>query len=221
VSEPLRRGPAIGVALAIGAALVFVLVRQAPRAAAGPAMNAAAEPAAVGAVEPAAVAVEPAAEPAVVAAAGPTAVGAPSGAPGYVLMDLAAIKRVVHGSGRPVLVHFWASWCGPCLAELPLVDKFAREMKAKGVEVISLSLDDPARAGDRMLKVLAQSAPNLTRNIVQVSDSDAFISTIDPQWEGAIPAMFGFDAQGTLRGRLIGEVSRRDLDGLVARVSKR
>jgi thiol-disulfide isomerase/thioredoxin len=196
----MRRGPAIGVALAIGAALVFVLVRQAPRAAAGPAMTASAEP---------------------VAAPDPTPVAAPTGAPGYVLMDLPAIKRVVHGSGRPVLVHFWASWCGPCLAELPLVDKFAREMKAKGVEVISLSLDDPARAGDRMLKVLAQSAPNLTRNIVQVADSDAFISTIDPQWEGAIPAMFGFDAQGTLRGRLIGEASRRDLDGLVARVSKR
>ncbi len=197
VSEPARRGPAIGLALALGAALVFVLVRQAPRAAAGPSVNVAAE----------------------LAVAEPTPVAA-GGAPGYVLMDLPAIKHLAHGSGKPVLVHFWASWCGPCLAELPLVDKFAREMKGKGVDVVSLSLDDPGRAGDRVLKVLAQQAPNLTRNIVQVADSDAFVNTIDPQWEGAIPAMFGFDAKGTLRGRLIGEASRHDLDGLVARVSQ-
>jgi thiol-disulfide isomerase/thioredoxin len=203
VNEPARRGPAIGLALALGAALVFVLVRQAPRAAAGPAT---AEP-------PPAFEARPVGEP--------TPVAAPGAAPGYVLMDLPAIKRLAHGSGKPVLVHFWASWCGPCLAELPLVDKFAREMKGKGVEVVSLSLDDPGRAGERVLKVLAQQAPNLTRNIVQVADSDAFVNTIDPQWEGSIPAMFGFDAQGTLRGRLIGEASRRELEGLVARVSKR
>src|SRR5262249_33611996 len=93
--------------------------------------------------------------------------------PGYTLVDLAGITNLVRGRGRPVLVHFWASWCGPCLEELPLVDQFARDMKARGVDVISLSLDDPQRAGARVLEVLAARAPNLTRNIVKVPDSDA------------------------------------------------
>ncbi|HVZ74164.1 MAG TPA: TlpA disulfide reductase family protein [Polyangia bacterium] len=140
--------------------------------------------------------------------------------PGYTLMDLPAIEKAAKGRGKPVLVHFWASWCGPCLEELPVVDKFAREMRARGVEVLSLSLDDPARAGDRVVQVLTRSAPNLTRNIVKVADSDAFVNAIDPSWEGSIPAVFGFDAGGKLRGRLIGEASRRDLDGLVARVAR-
>jgi thiol-disulfide isomerase/thioredoxin len=141
--------------------------------------------------------------------------------PGYTLVDLAAIQRTVHGRGRPVLAHFWASWCGPCLEELPLVDKFARDMKARGVDVVSLSLDDPERAGAHVVEVLAARAPTLTRNIVKVSDSDAFINAIDPRWEGSIPAVFAYDDKGQLRDRLIGEATRRDLDSLVSRVSRK
>ena len=101
-----------------------------------------------------------------------------------------------------------------------ILERFARELKGRGIDVLSLSLDDPARAGERVVSTLARSAPSLTRAIVQIADTDAFIGAIDPQWEGAIPAMFAFDAKGTLRGRLIGEASRRDLDGLVARLPK-
>jgi thiol-disulfide isomerase/thioredoxin len=153
----------------------------------------------------------------------PAAAAPPPAAPGpgYTLMDLAAINREVRGRGRPVLLHFWASWCGPCLEELPLVDRFARDMKGKGVDVVSLSLDDPQRAGARVVEVLSARAPNLTRNIAKLGDSDAFINAIDPRWEGSIPAVFAFDDHGRLRDRLIGEASRSDLDGLAAKVSRK
>jgi len=143
---------------------------------------------------------------------------AAAGNPGFVLMDLGAIKRAVRGRGRPVIVHFWASWCGPCLEELPTMERFARDMRARGLDLISLSLDDPARAGERVVRILSQTAPSLTRNIVSVDDPDAFIGAIDPRWEGAIPALFAYDSRGQLRGRLIGEATRRDLDSLASRL---
>jgi thiol-disulfide isomerase/thioredoxin len=140
--------------------------------------------------------------------------------PGYVLMDLAALKRASRESGRPVFLHFWASWCGPCLEELPVIEQFARDVRARGVDFVSVSLDQPDRAGERVVRVLSDSAPSLTRNIADIADADAFIAAVDPSWEGAIPALFAYDAKGRPRGRLIGEATRRDLDNLAARLAK-
>lgn len=43
--------------------------------------------------------------------------------------------------GRPLLVNFWASWCGPCIEEMPLLDAFAAEQGGNGVQVLGIALD--------------------------------------------------------------------------------
>jgi thiol-disulfide isomerase/thioredoxin len=135
----------------------------------------------------------------------------------FQVVDVAAIKGLLHKSrGHVVLLHFWASWCYPCLKELPLIERFAREMKPRGLEVLSLSLDNPSRVGARVGALLQKLAPSLTPNIVQFDDADELIAAIDPGWVGAIPALFVYDHQGQLRGNLIGEASRAELDHLVA-----
>jgi thiol-disulfide isomerase/thioredoxin len=44
--------------------------------------------------------------------------------------------------GKVVLVDFWASWCEPCKKELPLLDKMAPKLKAKGIEIVAVNIDD-------------------------------------------------------------------------------
>ncbi|HVR63276.1 MAG TPA: TlpA disulfide reductase family protein [Polyangia bacterium] len=149
------------------------------------------------------------------AAAAAESLAAPAAPKTVTLVDLDAIKQQMQRSrGRTLVVHFWATWCLPCLKELPVVNRFAQEKKAYGVDVLSLSLDDP-RATARVAKVLGESAPALTRTIAKIDDPDAFIAQFDHKWAGAIPAMFVFDAQGHLRARYIGEATRPDLDGLI------
>jgi len=153
-------------------------------------------------------------------AAGDPKADAPAPAPGYVLMDLPAIRKAIKGShGHVVLLHFWASWCLPCLEELPLMDRMVREWKTRGVEVLSVSLDKPEEAGARVVKILAEVAPALTRSIARVDDADTFTASFG-SWEGTIPAVFAFDAEGRLRGGVIGESSRGALDELVGRAQK-
>jgi thiol-disulfide isomerase/thioredoxin len=47
-------------------------------------------------------------------------------------------------TGRPLLINVWASWCGPCIEEMPALDAFSREQGAKGVQVVGIALDDAA-----------------------------------------------------------------------------
>jgi len=45
--------------------------------------------------------------------------------------------------GRPLLLNFWATWCGPCVVEMPILDRFARERAADRWQVLALAIDQP------------------------------------------------------------------------------
>lgn len=67
--------------------------------------------------------------------------------PAIELPDLdGAIKKFSDFHGKVILLNFWATWCGPCVAELPALEQLYSRLKEKGFTVVAIGVDDEASA---------------------------------------------------------------------------
>ncbi len=75
--------------------------------------------------------------------------------PSIALPDLQGVTHALPGAyvGRPLLINVWASWCGPCIEEMPELARFAKAQGADGVQVIGLALDDAQAVRDFLGRV--------------------------------------------------------------------
>lgn len=90
--------------------------------------------------------------------------------------------------GKTYVINFWATWCKPCVAELPHFEQVNKEYEAKGVEVILVSLDLPNMVETNLLPFLEKH--QLTSQVVLLDDpkQNEWIPKVDESWGGAIPA---------------------------------
>ena len=78
-------------------------------------------------------------------------------APAFALTSLEGKKvTLADYKGRPVLVNFWATWCGPCKVEMPWFEEFRKQYAAQGFEVLGLT--DDADAGNEVITKVAHKA---------------------------------------------------------------
>ena len=86
-----------------------------------------------------------------------------------------------------VLINFWATWCRPCIEEMPYFDKAQQEFADKGVTMYFVSLDDVEILDSRVKPFLKKKGFKGKVLLLDETDQNAFINKVDPQWSGAIP----------------------------------
>jgi thiol-disulfide isomerase/thioredoxin len=119
------------------------------------------------------------------------------------------ITRVRALGGKGTLVNAWASWCGPCRREVPMLQKLAPKFAAQGVSILLVSLDEPADQA-KALAFLEEEAITLP-SFLAARPLGPFKLGMSPRWPGMLPASFLFDAEGTRRYFFGGEAFEEEM----------
>ena len=131
-------------------------------------------------------------------------------------VDLAGFKRLLPSAGetkrtKPLLVNFWATWCDPCRDEFPDLVKIDKDYRPKGLDFIAISLDDLPDIKTTVPSFLSEMHATMPTYLLNVSDPEPAIQSVDPNWSGALPATFLYDTSGALVFRQFGRVKTPEL----------
>ena len=86
------------------------------------------------------------------------------------------------------IVNFWATWCTPCIQELPWFMETARERANQKVRFIFVSLDFPKQMATRLIPFVERNHYNERIILLDETNANSFINQVDKTWSGAIPA---------------------------------
>ena len=133
------------------------------------------------------------------------------------LNEASFAKMIATHKGKIVLVDFWATWCVPCRAEMPQLVKLSEKLRARGLDFITVSADEPDKE-PAAFKVLMQNAVAAPFYLKKAGDDDKFYDLIDPQWSGEIPAMFIYDRAGKRVRSFLGETPVKDIEAAIQKL---
>ena len=100
--------------------------------------------------------------------------------------DAAVAKLAKNDTKQFVLVNLWATWCGPCVAELPEFVTMNRMYRGRNVKLVTISMDEPEKR-DAALKVLKDHHVSAANYILHTKDRDKFAEALDKEWPGPLP----------------------------------
>jgi peroxiredoxin len=102
-------------------------------------------------------------------------------------IDEEGVAKLARNDMKKLLVvNVWATWCGPCVTELPEFVTMYRMYRSRPFRLVTISLDDPEKK-DEALKVLRDKHVSCTNYIATFKDRDKFADRLDKAWEGPLP----------------------------------
>jgi thiol-disulfide isomerase/thioredoxin len=107
--------------------------------------------------------------------------------------------------GRPLVINFWATWCTPCIEEMPLIDAFFRENESKGWQVLGLAIDQPSR----VRQFLSQFPVNYKIGLAGLNGTE--LGKILGNDVGGLPFTVVLSADGQLILRKLGKLTPDDI----------
>jgi thiol-disulfide isomerase/thioredoxin len=107
--------------------------------------------------------------------------------------------------GKLVLLNLWATWCVPCLKEIPDLVSLERELGPRGLVVIGVAMDEPSELEATVRPFHAKHFPGFRSYLRGEPDMDSLASAVDPAWNELLPTTYLIGRDGTVLGRIQGK----------------
>jgi thiol-disulfide isomerase/thioredoxin len=136
-------------------------------------------------------------------------------------VKLADLQKLINKKSDNIqVINFWATWCGPCIKELPYFEKVTAENQPDvKVTLVSMDLDLNPDA-EKVYKFVTRKNLKSEVLLLDERDPDSWISKIDKEWNGSLPATLIIN-QKTGQRKFVGkELHDGDLEKLIAEVQK-
>lgn len=99
---------------------------------------------------------------------------------------------------KVLVVNFWATWCAPCVAEMPEFVQLDAQYRAKGVQVVAISADDATDLKTLVTSFVKEKKMAFPVYVMDTDDPQEMMNHFNKDWPGTLPATFIFDKQGKI-----------------------
>ncbi len=117
--------------------------------------------------------------------------------------------------GKVVVLNLWATWCVPCLREVPDLIAVTNELQDAGVTLIGVAVDDPSPNAAQVESFRQKYFPSFRTFARQGAQMDELASVVDPAWNEVVPTTYIIDRQGKVATSIQGKKSAETFRALI------
>jgi thiol-disulfide isomerase/thioredoxin len=103
-------------------------------------------------------------------------------------MDMQQLQKRLNNRDTVYVVNFWATWCGPCVAELPNFEKLQKTYQNQPLKVLLISMDFPSKLKAEVIPFIKKHRYTAEACLASRKNDQEWIDAIDKNWSGALPA---------------------------------
>lgn len=105
------------------------------------------------------------------------------------ILTFGAFEKYLHPESDTVyVINFWATWCKPCVEELPYFEQLHEKYKNKKVKVLLVSIDFKSQYEKKVVPFVQKNKLQAAVLLLDGEGNNDFIDKVNPQWQGTIPA---------------------------------